>query len=122
MGFAAFMVDKVGDILGRLVTDYEGPNRETGDHPGVLADADEVQRRAAHNSQSRNSRRSDPIRKKSRKRLGSCGPVEQQQKTGMQCVIILMCTSIQVKKCWRTRGGKSRIEMMWFPAWVSDRG
>ena len=44
----AFIVDKVGDILGRLVTDYEGPNRETEDHPGVPADADEVLRRAAH--------------------------------------------------------------------------
>ena len=43
----AFIVDKVGDVLGRLVTDYEGPNRETEDHPGVPADADEVLRRAS---------------------------------------------------------------------------
>ena len=44
----AFIVDKVGDILGRVVTDYEGPNRETEDHPGVPADADEVLRKGAH--------------------------------------------------------------------------
>ena len=44
----AFIVDKVGDVLGRVVTDYEGPNRETEDHPGVPADADEVLRKAAH--------------------------------------------------------------------------
>ena len=44
----AFIVDKVGDILGRVVTDYEAPNRETEDHPGVPADADEVLRKGAH--------------------------------------------------------------------------
>ena len=44
----AFIVDKVGDMLGRLVTDYEGPNRETEDHPGVPADAETVLRKAAH--------------------------------------------------------------------------
>ena len=43
----AFIVDKIGDILGRLVTDYEGPNRETEDHPGVPADAAEVLRKAS---------------------------------------------------------------------------
>eukprot|EP00969_Alexandrium_andersonii_P241266 10652673-Alexandrium_andersonii.AAC.1 len=41
------MVDKVGDILGRLVCDYEGPNRETEDHPGIPADADRVLREAS---------------------------------------------------------------------------
>ena len=35
-------------MLGRVVTDYEGPNRKTEDHPGVPADADEVLRKAAH--------------------------------------------------------------------------
>ena len=44
----AFIVDKVGDILGRVVTDYEGPNRETEDHPGVPADADSVLRACMH--------------------------------------------------------------------------
>ena len=43
----AFLVDKVGDSLGCLATDYEGPNRETEDHPGVPADAEEVLRRVA---------------------------------------------------------------------------
>ena len=42
------MVDEVGDILGRVVTDYEGPNRETEDHPGVPADADTVLRSCMH--------------------------------------------------------------------------
>ena len=29
----AFMVDKVGDVLGRVVMDYDGPKSETEDHP-----------------------------------------------------------------------------------------
>lgn len=41
-----FMVDKVGDILGRLVCDYTGPNRETEDHPGIPPDAENVLRNA----------------------------------------------------------------------------
>ena len=44
----AFIVEKDGDILGRVVTDYEGPNRETEDHPGVPADADAVLRSCMH--------------------------------------------------------------------------
>ena len=43
----AFIVDTVGDILGRVVTDYEGPNRETEDHPGEPADADQVLHKGA---------------------------------------------------------------------------
>ena len=43
-----FIVDKVGDTLGCVVTDYEGPNRETEDHPGVPAVADSVLRKCMH--------------------------------------------------------------------------
>ena len=35
-------MDKTGDLLGRLVTDYAGPNKQTENHPGVPADAAQV--------------------------------------------------------------------------------
>ena len=43
----AFIVDKTGDFLGRLVTDYAGPNKQTEDHPGVPADAAQVLHKAS---------------------------------------------------------------------------
>ena len=46
----AFIVDKQGDLLGRLVTDYAGPNAQTEDHPGVPADASQVLHKAAGKS------------------------------------------------------------------------
>lgn len=41
-----FMVDKVGDVLGRLLCDDQGPNIETEDHPGIPPDVDAVSRNA----------------------------------------------------------------------------
>ena len=42
----AFIVDKMGDALGRMVTDYDGPNSSTEDHSGIPPDAAEVLARA----------------------------------------------------------------------------